>query len=203
MDLPINAAIYCTDGPGGHSVAVLLNPVSDQITHVVVREPGMLGVARMVPVELVTTSTAEQIRLGCTIAKLADLPPFVSAHYIPAPPGMITSYTMGVMLWPYVGMRLGVSIDRENTDPNELAVHRGAHVNATDGHVGEVEEFVVDQEQSRITHVVLRNGHFWDHHEVMIPVAQIDHITKDNVYLTLNKQQIRALPVLTIDRRPR
>jgi hypothetical protein len=28
MNLPINAAIACTDGPCGHSTAIILNPVS-------------------------------------------------------------------------------------------------------------------------------------------------------------------------------
>lgn len=203
MDLSLHAAIHCTDGSGGHAVAILLNPVSDQITHVVVREPGMMGGERMVPVEFVTESTAEQTRLSCTVDRLAELPPFVSTHYIAASPDMLPDYGMGVAFWPYVAMQPGTSIDQENTDWNELVLHRGAQVNATDGQVGEVEEFVVDQAQNRITHLVLREGHFWNHRDVTIPVAQIDYITDDNVYLTLDTQQIGALPVLTVDRRTR
>jgi sporulation protein YlmC with PRC-barrel domain len=107
------------------------------------------------------------------------------------------------MLWPYVGVQSGSGINHENTPPDELAIHRGSHVNATDGHIGEVEEFVVDPANNGITHVLLREGHLWNRQDVTIPVSQIDHIDDDIVYLTLNKDQIEALPAIAVHRRSR
>ena len=107
------------------------------------------------------------------------------------------------MIWPYVGMQPGIGIDHENTPSDELAVHRGSQVHATDGHIGEVEEFVINPANNGITHVVLREGHFWNRQDVTIPVTHIDHIDNDSVYLTLNKQQIEALPALAVHRRSR
>ena len=57
MELPINAAIACADGPCGHSTAIILNPISDQVTHLVVREPRLLDTERMVPLEFMIEST--------------------------------------------------------------------------------------------------------------------------------------------------
>ena len=203
MDLPINATIACTNGPGGHSTAIILNPVSDQVTHLVVREPGLLGIERMMPVELVLETTPELIHLRCTTAELAHMPPFVTTNYLPASPGSLTGYSAGVMLWPYISMPSGVSVSHENIAFDALAIHRGAQVHATDGHIGEVEEFVINPANDGITHVVLREGHFWNHQDVTIPVTQIDHMDNDIVYLTLNKQQIAALPALVVQRRSR
>lgn len=199
MDLPINATIECTDGPGGHSTAIILNPVSNEITHLVVRESGLLGIARMTSIELVTESTPELIRLRCTRDELAQMPPFVTTNYIQSAPG----YGSDVMLWPYASLESEIGISHENTPPDELAIHRGSHVNATDGHVGEVEEFLVNPTNNGITHVVLREGHFWNRQDVTIPVTQIDHIEDDIVYLKLNKQQIEALPAVAVQRRSR
>ena len=199
MDLPINATIECTDGPGGHSTAIILNPVSNEITHLVVRESGLLGIARMTSIELVTESTPELIRLRCTRDELAQMPPFVTTNYIQSAPG----YGSDVMLWPYASLESEIGISHENTPPDELAIHRGSHVNATDGHVGEVEEFLVNPTNNGITHVVLREGHFWNRQDVTIPVTQIDHIEDDIVYLKLNKQQIEALPAIAVQRRSR
>ncbi|MBC8161218.1 MAG: PRC-barrel domain-containing protein [Roseiflexaceae bacterium] len=199
MDLPINATIECTDGPGGHSTAIILNPVSNEITHLVVRESGLLGIARMISIELVTESTPELIRLRCTRDELAQMPPFVTTNYIQSAPG----YGSDVMLWPYASLESEIGISHENTPPDELAIHRGSHVNATDGHVGEVEEFLVNPRNNGITHVVLREGHFWNRQDVTIPVTQIDHIEDDIVYLKLNKQQIEALPAIAVQRRSR
>jgi len=204
MDLPINAAIACTDGPCGHSTAIILNPVSDQVTHLVVHEPGLFDTERMVPVEFVTESTPELIRLRCTKDELVHMPPFVTTNYLPPPPSFLPgSDGAGVMLWPYVSMEPAVGFDHENIAFDELAIHRGAQVHATDGRIGEVEEFVVNPANNGITHIVLREGHFWNRQDVTIPVAQIDRIGDDSVYLTLNKHQIEALPALAVHRRSR
>jgi hypothetical protein len=38
MDIPLNAEVHCTDGVCGRSTYVIVNPVNEQVTHVVVRE---------------------------------------------------------------------------------------------------------------------------------------------------------------------
>jgi sporulation protein YlmC with PRC-barrel domain len=92
-------------------------------------------------------------------------------------------------------------LEHERIPPDELAVRRGAHVEATDGRIGVVEEFLVDPINGHITHLVLREGHLWGKKDVTIPVAQIDHIEEDKVYLKLSKQSIEALPAIAVRRR--
>jgi hypothetical protein len=84
-----------------------------------------------------------------------------------------------------------------------LAIHRGSHVHAVDGRIGEVEGFVVNPANDGITHIVLREGHLWGRQDVTIPVAQIDRIDDDGVYLKLNKREIAALPALAVQRHSR
>jgi sporulation protein YlmC with PRC-barrel domain len=81
-----------------------------------------------------------------------------------------------------------------NLSLNELAVQRGARVEATDGPVGVVDDLVVAPETGRITHLVLREGHPWGQKEVMIPVTDVADAEKNVVHLTLDKQAIAALP---------
>jgi hypothetical protein len=38
MEIPINAAVSCTDGTYGDTTCVIIDPISEQITHVVVQE---------------------------------------------------------------------------------------------------------------------------------------------------------------------
>jgi hypothetical protein len=194
MELPINASIACTDGSSGHSTAVILNPVSNLITHVVVREPGLLGVERMVPIELVTASTPEQIELHATKDELAQMPPFVSNHYLPPAPGFVAVYGTGTMLWPFMSNQSQLELNSENIAADELTIHRGAHVHATDGHVGDVEKFLVDPTSCRMTHIVLHEGHLWNQQDVTIPIMQIDHMNDNTIFLKLTKQQIEELP---------
>jgi sporulation protein YlmC with PRC-barrel domain len=199
MDLPMNATVACANGPGGHSTAIILNPVNNEITHLIVREPGLLGVERMVPVELVTESTPELIRLRCTSEELTELPPFRTTSYLPALPGFQPGYNAGRVFSPYMSMQ-PIGIDHANTPADERTIYRGAHVHATDGQIGAVEEFLVDPVSNAITHVVLREGHFWSRQDVTIPMAQIDHIDDDGVYLKLDKHEIEALPAVAVHR---
>ncbi len=200
MDLPINATIECSDEQYGTSVAIILNPTSVEVSHLIVREPGLFGVDRMVPIALVTESTPEQIRLRCTKDELVELPAFVSTSYLPASPHYLPAYGAGMMFSPYLSMRPAVSIDHENTPADELAIHRGAHVHATDGHIGVVGEFLVNPVSSGIAHVHPARGALLEPPECRRPVAKIDHIEEDTVYLTLNKHEVEALPALAVNR---
>ena len=202
MDFPINVTVECIDGPGGRSTAIILNPITDQVTHLVVREPGLLGIERLIPVELVEESTPQRIRLRCTTDELATLQTFISTEFLPVPPGFGPYPGEGAMLWPYVSPDPEVvTIGHEQIPLGEIAVHRWARVHATDGAIGRVDEFLVDPATSHISHLVLREGHLWGQKDVTIPVAEIDHIDEDAVYLKLNKHQVGAHPAIPVRRR--
>jgi len=105
-------------------------------------------------------------------------------------------------VWPYVvpdsaGLAL-TSVRHELIPHDELALHRGSWAMAADGHVGEVDEFVIDPADGHITHLILRKGQFWGHTDVSIPVTQIDRIEADTIYLKLDKQAIGRLPPIAM-----
>jgi hypothetical protein len=105
------------------------------------------------------------------------------------------------MLSPYAMMEdEGITISYETIPLDELAMCRGDRVEATDGRVGRIDEFLVDPETMRITHLVMREGHLWGQKDVTIQVSQIDRITDGTVYLRLSKQQIEELPALKLRR---
>jgi hypothetical protein len=53
------------------------------------------------------------------------------------------------------------SKESERVPPGQLAVHRGTRVEATDGHVGQVAELLLDEDDGHITHLILQKGHLW------------------------------------------
>jgi sporulation protein YlmC with PRC-barrel domain len=103
-------------------------------------------------------------------------------------------------MWPYVIPEVLMPIEHMHIPPGELAVRRGARVRATDGHVGRVDEFMVDPTNGHITHLVLREGHPWGQKDVTIPVSQIERIEENAVYLRLDKHSIEALPAIPVRR---
>jgi hypothetical protein len=80
-------------------------------------------------------------------------------------------------------------------------VRRGTRVEATDGYVGQVDEFVVDPGNGHITHLVMREGHLWGKKDVVIPVSAMGDTHTDTVFLKLTKLQIESLPNFPLHRR--
>ena len=66
MDIPINAQVNCSDGPCGRSTHVILMPIKEKITHLVVSNEVFPPTEFMIPIELVGKSTPELIQLNCT-----------------------------------------------------------------------------------------------------------------------------------------
>ena len=194
LDIPMNAKVECLDGEGGHTRCVLLNPISKKIIHLIVREPGLLGTEREVPIELVLDSTPKAVWLRLTRRELADLPPFKEIWYVP-PQEPFAHYPARTLLaWPYYPVSR-VAVTYECIPPDELAVRRGHRVDAVDGRVGRVDEFLVDPMSEGITHLRMRRGHLWGRRDVTIPVDWIDY---DTVCVKLNKRQVEQLPTVPV-----
>jgi hypothetical protein len=210
MEIPLNAQVECTDGMCGHSVYVLVNPIIDQVTHLVVKEDALPNTEYIVPVDFVTETKTDTIRLSCSKAELEKMDPFIKTTFIEEMvPVRNLEYGGGLngmgtfFYWPYVTPEQTVyePEDSQQIPPGELAVRRGTRVEATDGYVGKVDEFLVNPENSHITHLVMREGHLWGKKEVTIPVSAMGELREDTVFLKLDKAQIESLPTFPVQRR--
>ncbi len=201
MDIPINAQVDCVDGPGGRSVCVIVNPASRRLTHLVVADEEFPHQERLVPVEVVEESTPERVQLRCTRAELREFDDFVETEFVQGEYPYAMYDLEEYRLWPYLLPDPALMpMEHEQVPAGELAVHRGSQVRATDGGVGQVDEFLVDPEHGHISHLVLREGHLWGKKDVVIPVAQIDRIEEDTVYLKLDKDAVGELPAVPMKR---
>ena len=193
MDLPLNADVFCTDGLCGQSTEVVLDK-SDQVTHLVVKEQPRPHTDFLVPVNLVTETTSHAIRLRCSKEELAKLQAF---HAVKVIKEEVPHYAVGPYMMPIESPTTKwVTIKREAIPPGEVAVRQGAHVEATDGRVGRLDEFLVDPLTEQVTHLVMREGHLWGKRDVTIPVSEIDHLEENTVYLKLDKAHVEALPAV-------
>jgi sporulation protein YlmC with PRC-barrel domain len=201
MDIPINAQARCTDGDCGRSTRVVINPVTRQVTHLVVQEAEFLGAEHLVPLDQVLETQPDLIRLRCTKEQLAKMESFVEVEYIGGNAPYLAYSPREYVSWPYVfPIDMLTPLEHERIPPGELTVRRGSGVEATDGRIGRVDEFMIDPQNGRITHMVLREGHLWGQKDITIPVSEIDRIEEDTVYLKLDKHEVEALPTIPVKR---
>jgi len=198
MEIPLNANVQCAGISCGTSVALVLNPVKDKVTHLVVRQKHLPHTEHILPIELVVEATREQIELDCTAAELGKMEPFEHEDYVRV---TVPRYVVVGALWsfPYVmadPKTETIPTEHERTPLHELAVRRGAKVYATDGHIGQVDEFLVDPELDHVTHLVMREGHLWAPRDIAIPMSQIESLHESEVHLKLSKKAVEQLPVV-------
>lgn len=209
MEIPVQAQVECTDGVCGRSVYVLINPVIEQVTHLVVKETSSPQREVIVPVDLVSATIADTVQLRCSKAELEKMDPFIQTRFVEEKvpdlyAGSGVAYGMGTYYyWPYVTPErtVRVPVEDQQIPPGEVAVRRGTRVEATDGDVGRVDEFVVNSENGHITHLVMREGHLWGQKDVIIPLSAMGNTREDTVFLKLDKHQIESLPTFPVHRR--
>ena len=158
MDIPINAEVKCTDGPCGKSNCVILNPITDQITHIAVVGNSFPYVKRLVPVEKIKETTSDMIQLTCDLYEYVTMPEFIQTEFIIPSPYGGNEEIPTTMLLPYAMVLGTMTLEHEQIPSNQLAIHRGTPVMATDGRVGQVDEFLVEPKSGHITHLVLEKG---------------------------------------------
>lgn len=195
IDIPMNAKVSCSDGTVGTSTAVIINPLEQIVTHFSVQaKHSPVLTERLVPVNLVVSTSHDTIELNCTQAEFSALDVFNDNHYIqneessleylePFMTPLDTRYT---------------TISAEHVPIGELAVRRGTNIEASDGYVGKVEAFIINPDDGHISHMILQQGHFFGKKEIALPMAAIDHLDDLTVVLKLSKAEIHELEPIPV-----
>ncbi len=209
IDIPEKAEVQCIDGVVGRSTYVIINPITHQITHVVVKSMWLPFLEYEVPIDQVDRTTPDLIMLKCTWEELKKMEPFEYEEYIHTELPDYERWRDDLVLWPYVVSPSGsvneevdayIPVKQKNQPQGEIAVRRGAKVRAIDGYVGQVDELLVDSTNMHVTHLVMRDRHIFSHREITIPVSQIDRVDEDTVYMKLDRQSIEGLPTVPVQR---
>jgi uncharacterized protein YrrD len=207
-EFTIGTRVSCSDGDCGEVSRLITDPVARTVTHLVVEPKHKKYHGRLVPLELIDSTTGDVV-LRCTLAEFDELEPAEEVDVVEGADyaggyggsssvqgygsgaGGVGYSATGVSIGGSLGHRIPTTVN-DVVPVGETQVRHGEHVHATDGEIGEVQGFVVDP-GDRVTHVLLREGHLWGHKEVAIPVSAV--VGMDNgIRLNLTKQQVEDLP---------
>ena len=201
FDIPVNAKVECSDGHAGTSTYIIVNPINQEVSHVVVQEfiHGS-GTERMVPIVAIKETSPKKIVLSITKEKLTLLPQFIEDFYIQNVPSETDA--ADVYFEPFVTpMEIDMTtVVTENIPTEGIVVRRGMSIAATDGFVGKVRELIVNPDSHQVTHVLLHKGHLFGQKDLMIPLANIDRIDADTIFLTIDKTAVNELEEFSVKR---
>ena len=204
--LVIGSEAVGSDGYRGEVLAVVVDPAARTVTHLVVEPRGREGLARLVPLDLADLADpvgagSDPVRLRCTETEFMNLEPAEEtlAEFVPGYPDPVQLLPPG---WRGAGggtadggtiLRIPEKETIDVVPPGEVEERRGEHVHATDGDIGGLRGLRIDPGSRRVTHVLVREGHVWGHHDVDIPAEMVAGFG-DGIRLSVSRQQVRDLP---------
>src|ERR1700691_2823598 len=216
VQFTIGADVSCSDGACGKVTRVIVDPIAETVTHLVVEPEHRRGLGRLVPLSLID-ATGDQIRLSCTKAEFEKLDPAEETRFIPGTSGYAGYGPGQVGYWPYYGLGIGTGVgglDRgltgfgggtvsetittDTVPQGESDVPRRDQVKATDGDIGRVQGLVIARGSRHVTHVLLQEGHLWGRKEVAIPISAVTS-TSDGIRLRISKQEVQDLPPVDVE----
>lgn len=212
MQFKEGATVVTSDGSDvGEIDRVVLDPMTKEVTHLVVRKGFLLTRDKVVPIDAVTTTSEERVIIQ-DVDDLDTLSDFEETYYIRVgdggpqaifPPGYVRPYywypPAGSTWWaaarvpnypppPYVQ---GV---RRNIPAGTVPLKEGASViTADDDHVGNVERVLAEPTQDRATHLLISQGLLPKETKV-VPTSWITRVAENEVHLAVTSGLIERLP---------
>jgi uncharacterized protein YrrD len=200
MQFKQDAPVISTDGQTmGHLARVVIDPRSNEITHIVVRRGFLFTEDKLVPISLVAAGKEDRVTLRNPAKDLTNLPNFEETHFIPTDQEEVSLYPVGqapsLYWYPPVGvpMPLGITETAENIPEGTIALKEGAKVLTPDGEVvGTIEQVLTDPLADRVTHFLISQGMLFPEKK-LIPITWVSEVNEDEVYLAVGKRTLEAL----------
>jgi len=187
---------------------IVIDPVTQKLTHIVVRSGIFFPEDKVIPVSDIATATAERINLVVDTDP-DQYPQFEEHHYVPLK--STDEKTVGQQATPFVPAmsayawygQHGVlppphesfmaSVAARNIPEDAVTIQPGSPVISHDNEaIGEVTE-VLATEDGSATHVVVRSRGL-DPAERSVPITFVDRIVEGSVRLAVNGSVISSLP---------
>jgi sporulation protein YlmC with PRC-barrel domain len=211
----MGAQVFATDGLVGELTAIVVDPVAQAATHLIITPPNHPALGHLVALDLVEHD-GDPIRLRVTVSQFHGLDPAEEEHVVAVSGGNWAAGHGKTFSFPYyrlAGMaggsagsaarevQPGLYVPPDETSDRvplgEVEVRRGDQVHASDGWIGSVEGLVIDPADHHVTHVLLAEGHFWGHKQVAIPISNASRVG-DSIRVELTKKQVEQLPPVSL-----
>lgn len=212
MEFKPHVGVLNADGQEiGRLERVVIDPESNEVTHLVVRQGLLAAHDKVLPLDRVEVGTENGIVVRLTLAEFEQLPDFEEAQTVAADevrPGHADQTeavrsSAPVVYWPpmyphspllpplFEPYRIETQL---NIPAGTVAVKDGARVIARDGKsVGSVCEVLTTGEDERVTHVLISHGRLVKEKK-LIPFSWVETLGENEVYLTVGSGLLDKLP---------
>jgi uncharacterized protein YrrD len=180
---------------------VVIEPKTDEVTHLVVRKGFFFKVDKVISIDLIQKATEDSVILKDSITDLEALPNFEEIHYVEAgnPTEADQESTRAVYWYPplypsfYSMPSSQVEVRERNIPTGTVALKKNATVISHDGNtLGKINRVYVNPETEHVEFFVVSQGIADD--EKLVPARWIDIMGDEEVRLVLDSTVFNRLP---------
>lgn len=217
MQFKDNAEVVTPDGQKvGKIGRVVLDPESNELTHLIVQKGFLLTKDKVVPLDCVESATEERVVLKNGQLKLDGFPDFEETYYVPVEDaagaseerrsGSISKlawyyplpggawWRARNLVYPGIPKPPYVRKTEVNIPEGTVALEEGAKVVSSEGeHLGNIERVFADEEEQRVTHLLISKG-LISKSRKLIPSMWIKSVREDEVRLSVGEHFVEKLP---------
>ncbi len=212
MQIREGAEVLTADGDkAGEVDRVVLDPMTKEVTHLVVQKGFLFKTEKVVPMSLVGPATEKYVTLWQTAGEMDELPDYEETDYVAAEveshkgqaqaPTARPLYAYPPFVLPgKLSARSAYSVPdyvvrlEKNIPEGTVALEAGATVFDSDGQqVGAIDRILVDSESEQATHLLVEEG-FLRKFRRLVPISWITRIREETVELSVAADVVRNLP---------
>jgi uncharacterized protein YrrD len=216
MQFKENAEVLSSTGEKvGRIDRVVIDPKSNELTHLVVKKGFLFTKDKVVPIDLVEATHEDRVILKGGPGDPDDFPDFEETHYLPLEEARTSANRdparISPLAWYYPLLRKAwwrtqmgaypgyphppyLRKTEVNIPDDTVALEEGAKVLSREGdHVGDVERVYAEEEDQRVTHVLISQG-LVSKTRKLIPTMWVKQVLEDEVHLSISKTFVENLP---------
>lgn len=213
MEFKEGTSVFTASGEEvGRINRFVLDPATNEVTHVVVQNGWLLKEDKVVPMRMFSSATAEKVVLTEDAGDFDLLPPFEETHFVglgdedTSPDGRPPYRLAPAYYWypppGFIGYP-GFPLEDYDWQPKEtirnipqetVPIKEGTDViSSDDEHVGDVERIFVDSDSNKATHFVISQGLLFKDQK-LVPAHWVRTVEEDKVHLAVPSRLLERLP---------
>ncbi|MBZ0309968.1 MAG: PRC-barrel domain-containing protein, partial [Anaerolineae bacterium] len=177
---------------------VVLDPQTREVTDIVVTKGFFFPEDRVIPVNMVSTTSEDRVILNQNVGDLDHLSQFEERYYVPLDTEPV-DYAAPLFWYPPYGLPVNTYppyvVDVEKNIPEgTVALKQGANViTENNQHVGDIEQVFVDNQSNKLTHFVISQGLLFKERK-LIPAHWVKRTRENAVELMVGAAFLDRLP---------
>lgn len=214
-------SVYASDDEKvGDIIQVVVDPVTQEISHVVIEQGFIFTTDKVMPVDYIVRQDQGAVYLDRSSNGL-DLPDYEETYYVSrynsdvvvdeedvAPDATLVPQSvyyyppipnsgMGMYYWGLPGRVAGdpvKAVKRVNVPEDSVVIEEGANVYSSDGdHVGDVYSVHMDEESNEITHFIISQGLLFQDYK-LVPLFWVSEVSDRGIEMSVDTDQLKQLP---------